>query len=162
MHGLDTFIAKYFILISIITALFVWYRLPRAKKQSYIITAFVGAILAEVLAKIAGAMFYNPRPFVQGHFQPYFAHGNDNGFPSDHTLLAAYLALLVWRYDKKLGYGLGVIALLIGLSRVIAGVHHVVDIIGSVIIAALAVYLAGLIVHKLWHQKGTKNAVETE
>jgi membrane-associated phospholipid phosphatase len=70
---------------------------------------------------------------------PLFAHSGDpNGFPSDHTLLASFLAFGVYRYSKKAGYALMVVAVLIGWARVAAHVHHAVDIIGSIAVTALA------------------------
>jgi membrane-associated phospholipid phosphatase len=42
-----------------------------------------------------------------------------------------------------------VIAALIGLARVVAGVHHLIDIIGSFVFAGIGVLVAGVVVEKL-------------
>jgi len=160
MHELDTAVAKFFILIPVILTAWVWYKQSTKRRKEFIYIGVTGAFIAGLLSKIASSLFYNPRPFIVDASHPYFSHTNDNGFPSDHTLLAAYLAFLVWRYDKKLGYGLMVIAILIGLSRVIAGVHHLIDILGSIVIAAVSFYAAILIVNKFIGNKKTTSTSE--
>ncbi len=131
MHEIVIIVAKYFIVLSVLGALVAFLKLENQDKKRFIIAAVVGAIAAIVLAKIGSMLFHNPRPFIVGHFTPYFAHGNDNGFPSDHTLFTGLVAAVVWWYDRKLGGILFAIALAVGLSRVIAGVHHIIDIVGA-------------------------------
>jgi len=68
-------------------------------------------------------------------------HVANNGFPSDHTLLATTIAMLVYIFDKKLGIFLLVVSFLVGASRVVSGVHHWLDINGSIIIALVIFWL---------------------
>lgn len=149
MHGIDVFIAKYFIVLALLVTLAAWLQLNAKHKKQFIIVVVVGGIVTYALAKLGGALFYDTRPFVAGHFTPYFSHAADNGFPSDHTLLASLLAFATLAYKRSYGVILFVIALLIGFSRVVAGVHHVIDIIGAIVCAALgtaaAYYLLKLI-----------------
>ena len=42
-----------------------------------------------------------PRPFVVQHVAPLFPRDADNGFPSDHTLLATFFAVCVFFYSRK-------------------------------------------------------------
>jgi undecaprenyl-diphosphatase len=95
--------------------------------------AFI-AIVSYIISRIAGALYFDPRPFVVGHFIPLIAHAADNGFPSDHVLLTGALAMIVWFYNKKLSIVLWVLALLIGWARVYVGIHHTADIVGSIVI----------------------------
>ncbi|HEY5267575.1 MAG TPA: phosphatase PAP2 family protein [Candidatus Saccharimonadales bacterium] len=143
MHELVTIIAEYFIFLSLAIGLFVWVKLKKNDKKQFILLAIVGGIITLLLAKIGSKLYFDPRPFVTGHFIPYFSHSADNGFPSDHTLLASFLAILVLKYNQKAGIGLFVIAIAIGVARVIAGIHHLIDIIGSIIFALLG-YFIGL------------------
>ena len=87
MHQLDVIVANYFIGLSVLLALWVFITLPKTKKLEFVTLGLIGGLLALVLATIGSHVFYNPRPFVVGHFTPWFPHGNDNGFPSDHALL---------------------------------------------------------------------------
>ena len=153
MHEIVTIIAKYFIFLTMLIAFLVWLKLDNAAKKQFLLIAVIGGILALIFAKIGSKLYYNPRPFVVGHFAPYFAHGNDNGFPSDHTLLASFMAYIVFKYHRKIGIALFVLALAIGLSRVIAGVHHLIDIVGSCLFSLLAFYVANLLVIRHSHME---------
>jgi undecaprenyl-diphosphatase len=102
--------------------------------------------VAYILGRIAGVLYNDPRPFVVDNFTPLITHAADNGFPSDHTLFAATLAMIVLYVNKRVGIALWIVALLIGISRIFAGVHHTTDIIGSVIIALIAVLLSQYII----------------
>ncbi|HEX7368530.1 MAG TPA: phosphatase PAP2 family protein [Candidatus Saccharimonadales bacterium] len=149
MHGIVTFIAKYFIVLSVLGAFIVWLRLDKKQKIRFIAVAIGAGIIALILAKLGGHFYYDTRPFVAGHFTPYFSHGADNGFPSDHTLLASFLAFISWKYSRKAGIALLILAIIIGLSRVVAGVHHLTDIIGSIVFALLGVLIASWIEHRI-------------
>lgn len=149
MHSLVTIVAKDFIIVPAVIALIVWLRLDRRLKKEFIVIAALAAGLALALAVIGSKLFNDPRPFVAGHFTPYFAHGNDNGFPSDHTLLGSLLAFLAFKYDRRLGAIAFGFALSVGLARVLAGVHHLSDIIGSIVFAAIGVIVADRLVRRI-------------
>jgi undecaprenyl-diphosphatase len=150
-------IAKYFIVISVLVSFVFWLKLVNREKKEFIILAILAGILALVLAKLSGKLFYDTRPFVAGHFTPYFSHGADNGFPSDHTLLTSLLAFVVMKYDRRVGYALLVIAVLVGLARVIAGVHHLVDIAGSIVIAGVSVLVVTLLMRIISRRRISNN-----
>lgn len=116
---------------------------------------FVGLslVLSFALSRVAGALYYNPRPFVVDGIEPLIPHAPDNGFPSDHTLLFATLAAIAWHFDKRASLGLWVAAAGVGAYRVYARVHHPLDILGSVVIAAIGVWLAYAIISALWNRK---------
>ena len=155
MHEAVIVIAKYFIALSVLLTLYIWLKLSTPEKKRFLLLAILGAILSILLAKVGSKLYSDPRPFVTGHFTPYFAHANDNGFPSDHTLFASFLAFLTWHFSRKAGIALFVLALLIGLSRVIAGVHHLIDILGAVVFALVGVWLASLVVRRLSSRTAT-------
>ncbi|HRN90621.1 MAG TPA: phosphatase PAP2 family protein [Candidatus Saccharibacteria bacterium] len=136
------FVAKYFIVIPIIATIFVAWRFKNRKDiLKFILVVLVGGILSLILAKVASMLWYNPRPFVVGNFTPLIPHAADNGFPSDHVLLASFLGWTILRYSKKIGIGVLVVAAIIGISRVMAGVHHPIDVIGSFVVSGLVVGL---------------------
>ena len=139
---LIVFGAKYLIIVSVAALLWSLYIL-KGKKRQYLIGLTVVALpVAFLLSRVAGHFYYNARPFVVGNFTPLISHAADNGFPSDHMLLAALLATLVFFVNARLGTIAWVVALLVGISRVVAGVHHTGDIVGSAIISIIAVFIA--------------------
>ena len=140
MNFLIIFTTKYLLYVAVAVAVIYFFRQPRAKKKEIFIFAVILFPLSYIIAKVAGHFFYDPRPFVIGNFTPLIGHAPDNGFPSDHTLLAAAVAFAIFHFNKKLGLFLFFLAVLIGLARVLAGVHHAVDIMGSFAIVG-AIYL---------------------
>jgi undecaprenyl-diphosphatase len=149
MNLLIIFGAKYLVFVIILIAAMFAYSLPAEKRKELLIFALFALPLAYVCAKIASILYFNPRPFVVGNFTPLIAHAADNGFPSDHTLLSAAVATAVYFFHRKLGIALLTLSVLVGLSRVAAGVHHLLDIVTSVVIA----FVIGLIVWKIRSRK---------
>jgi undecaprenyl-diphosphatase len=134
--------AEYLVYVqAIVTLVFAWVR-RRTLRATFAAYAITSGVAAFALSRLAGLLYNNPRPFVVEGFTPPVPHAPDNGFPSDHTLLAAWLAALVFPYDRRLGTILGVGALLVGFFRVAAGVHHLVDIVASLVIVAVAAFVA--------------------
>lgn len=132
--------AKYLIWVAV--AAFVLVFALTAQKRRFLWLAVTALPLTYVLGKVAGALWYDPRPFVAGDFTPLVAHAADNGFPSDHMLLASAMASVVFVFNRRAGVALWVLALIIGAARVLAGVHHVVDIAASALIAIASVWVA--------------------
>ena len=83
--------------------------------------------------------------------KPYFVSSTDNGFPSDHTVVSALLGLIVLRYSRKLGMAVLLVTLLIGIARVIAGVHHSKDILGGFVIAVIS-FTIGIVLLRLYRK----------
>ncbi|HET8575387.1 MAG TPA: phosphatase PAP2 family protein [Candidatus Paceibacterota bacterium] len=140
MEGIIIFGAKYLIWIALFFAALVsgaWFY--QTRRWHCIFEAISAAVLAFILSRVAQMFFYNPRPFVSEHFVPLIPHVPDNGFPSDHVLLLAVVALLVWRISRKWGMVLLLTAFLVGISRVAAHVHHSVDVAGSLAIALISI-----------------------
>lgn len=159
MNEIVIIVAKYFIVLPFLAAAIVFWQLKKKDRLSYSIALIGGGLLALLLAHIASSLYYNPRPFMVGHFTPLIAHAAGNGFPSDHTLLAAFIGWTTLRYTRKYGVIVLAIALLIGLARVFAGVHHLEDIIASFIISGIAVAATGFVLDKLNLTKRVRRAV---
>ena len=88
-----------------------------------------------IVSKIGALLYNDPRPFVVGHFIPLIPHEPDNGFPSDHVLLCASIAAIIYPSSKRLSLILWALTLLVGVSRVHIGLHHSEDVIGSIMLA---------------------------
>lgn len=135
--------AKYLFVVIAGIALVFFLRQPRDEQKRIVIFVGLALPLAYIVSKIGALLYFDPRPFVIGHFIPLIPHEPDNGFPSDHVLLCASIAAVVYPSSKRLSIILWTLTLLVGMSRVYTGLHHPIDIIGSVLIAivvALLVY----------------------
>ncbi len=142
MDLLITLAATYLFLPIVFIGVLAWLLSNRAMKIEMLKLGILAFPASLFVALIAGYLYVDPRPFVVEHLRPLIAHAADNGFPSDHTLLSMTVAAVVMAFYRKLGLLLFVLGLLVGVSRVMAQVHHPVDILGSTIIAFLAVLIA--------------------
>jgi membrane-associated phospholipid phosphatase len=146
MDSLIVFVAQYFLYLILAAATVIWLYLPRPDKVSSAAQALISLVIVFLLIKLAAAIYTDPRPFVvDPSIKPLFAHGADNGFPSDHTAVAVTVALLVMLYRRWLGAALLVASIALGAARIAAHVHHGPDIVAAVLIAALAVGIASAI-----------------
>ena len=139
------FVAQYFLYLSVIVTVWYWWRRDRPTKVELGFRLLVGGLLALALARVAGHLYYDPRPFVTQHVRPLFAHAADNGFPSDHALLTSFLAVSVMWYSRRVGAVLLANAVLVGASRVAAHVHSPIDIIGSFVFSGVAALVANVV-----------------
>ncbi len=146
MNALIVVAAQYLIVAMALAAVVCWILAPAPARRSMAIVALVSGALALVLTKVAGAMYYDPRPFLDPHIRPLFDHSPDNGFPSDHTVMATLIGLTVFRRSRPLGLALLALAIVVGCARVAAHVHHALDIAAGVGVAGLAFLAARPIV----------------
>jgi undecaprenyl-diphosphatase len=147
LDTLSIFGAKYLFIVIAGIALVYFLKQPRSRQKRIVIFAALTLPLTYIVSKIAALLYADPRPFVSGQFIPLIPHEPDNGFPSDHVLLCAGLAAVIYPSSKSLSLILWALTLLVGMSRVHTGLHHPIDIIGSIIMAivvAAIVYRVGL------------------
>ena len=138
MDGVITFVAKDLILLPVLVILYIICRLKGVKRRDFFILLLASGGLSLILAKVGSHLYYDPRPFIKDGVAPLFRASRDNGFPSDHALLAAFLGFAALSYSFRWGVGLLVVAALIGWARVDAGVHHLVDVCGSFVFTGIA------------------------
>lgn len=142
LNNLIIFGAKYLLVVIVIIAFWYFIKQSQSNKKQIIIFALFVFPLAYLASRIMACFYYDPRPFVDGNIIPLFPHKPDNGFPSDHALLSAAIAAVIFYFNRKIGWLLLILAVLVGAARVLAGVHHWIDIAGSIIIALLISFLA--------------------
>lgn len=133
--------AKYLVFVVVFIAFVYAINQDESERKKLILLAVISFPTAYVMAKIGSLLYYDPRPFVMGDFAPLIYSVPDNGFPSGHTLISALIASIAYFGSQRLGVALFILALIVSLSRVLAGVHSFVDILGSVIIAFVAVWM---------------------
>ncbi len=134
MNTLIIFSAKYLYLFVVAIAAVLFWRLKEYRREMLIFAA-ISFPLMYLVRLLAGYLYFNPRPFVVEHFIPLISHSADNGFPSDHTLLVSAIAMLFFYYRRRISAVVWALAFVVGAARVMAGVHHSIDIAGSMLIA---------------------------
>ncbi|MEK7566777.1 MAG: phosphatase PAP2 family protein [Patescibacteria group bacterium] len=113
----------------------------RAKKMVFL--ALASGVLSRFIIADAIRFFYDrPRPFevLDGVYQ-LIGHSGGGSFPSGHATFFFALAGAVFIYYRKWGILFYLLALAMGISRVIAGVHWPSDILGGAVIGILSAYL---------------------
>ena len=155
MNELIILTAKYVFLVSIIVWFGYLFTLEKGNKRTFLLRTLAAAALAYGLAKLAGQFYFDARPFVSDHITPRLLHANDNGFPSDHTLITSLLGFVILTKHRTLGVIVLLVALAVGASRVAAGIHHPLDIAGSFVISAIAVGFVLAIEKRLPHTDST-------
>jgi undecaprenyl-diphosphatase len=148
LNFLIIFCAKYlyFLLIGIYLVYFI--RLPKDEQKSLFLLTVIALPAIFLVSRIPALLYFDPRPFVVGHFAPLIPHAPDNGFPSDHALLTSSIASVVYYHSKKVSALLWLLTLMIGTARVLAGVHHWIDIFGAIIISVIGtVIVKSLLTH---------------
>jgi undecaprenyl-diphosphatase len=119
--------------------------------------ALIALPLGYTLARLAGLLYGHIQPFALEGFEPLIPHNIDNSFPSDHTLIAGISASLAFLSNRRAGLILWACTLLVGLSRMLAGLHYASDIIVAAVLAVVAVAISVVCVAHLQHaQKGSR------
>ncbi len=142
MDTLFIFGAKYLFVLPILIAIVSIAKMPQDKRKDALLFFCLSLPLTFLISIIARKMYFNPRPFTIENFTPLIPHLPDNGFPSDHTLLVSAIASgLMYFSKRKVAVGLWLIAILVGISRVYVGVHHLLDVLAAAVIALLGAVL---------------------
>ena len=142
------FCAQYLFVLPIVILGIYFFMQPREDWKRMTVFAMSAAMLTYIIGVVVGLSYYDPRPFVVGHFTPLIPHAPDNGFPSDHALLVSAVAMIGTMWNKKLGFVLWVLAVLVAIARVYVGVHHTMDVAGSFVISIVAVSLVVIFIQR--------------
>jgi undecaprenyl-diphosphatase len=122
--------------------------------------ALVVAMIGVGLNQLIGVFWEHPRPFMVGLGHTWISHAPDSSFPSDHMTVLASVGLSML-FDGALWLGLLIMSCAIGVAwaRVFLGVHLPLDMVGSMIVAALSC----ITVVPLWRGLGevSMNIAET-
>lgn len=136
------FFAQYYIFVVGIVFVIAIYKLHRGKQERWYV--FVRAGLITLIARfVIMPIIYlfdqRLRPYIVLQTPHLFAV-NTYAFPSGHTTFAFTIATIAWYYHEKTSYFLYISGCIIGIARVIAGVHYPSDIIGGIILGTVSAY----------------------
>jgi undecaprenyl-diphosphatase len=113
-----------------------------------VVAAALSAGLALTLAKVISDAVARQRPFVDhphaAHL--FIKHAADYGFPSDHASGAFAIAVALLLRHRRAGLLALVMATLIGVGRVMIGVHYPTDILGGAVLGTLCALV-------FWHPR---------
>ena len=133
-------------LLILIAIIFLFFHLSSSPKQKVkeILFVFVTALAAWLVATVLKNLIHSPRPFVFLPNVNLLVKPDDVfSFPSGHATFFGALATALYFYHKRIGLLFFLGAVLIGLGRIMSGIHFPIDILAGLIIGwgvALAVY----------------------
>lgn len=150
MDQLIVFAAEYLIIVpaAVIAGLLAW-RILKFRDWRFLAFVIIGGVISLALAKTSGLFISHVPPFAAGNFEPLIEQQIDNSFPSDHTLLAAFLAFATIVIKPKVGWALVIVAIITGLARMAAGVHYSWDVLASFVFALVGTITAAWLVGKV-------------
>jgi len=124
------------------------------------ILAGLSALLARVIiAEALKRLLHNPRPFeVITGVNQLIQHTANGSFPSGHTVLAFSAAAAIAFCYPRAAWLLYAAAAAIGISRVIAGVHWPIDILGGAIIGVGSTYILHYVFHHFFFPRQSDKA----
>jgi undecaprenyl-diphosphatase len=141
LDNLMTFSAKY--LIFALFALLVVVCVPYVQRRDWasLVAAGAALVLAFALGLVAGKLIHEVRPFqTHPNLHVVVQHAPGQSFPSDHATASFAIAfVLLLLLASRWGWLALAGALLIGFARVYDDIHYPGDILGSAIVAAIAV-----------------------
>ncbi len=137
------FIAQY-LAYWLVAAFFALVILEKDKKKKFkmlifsILSIFLSRI---VITEIIRYFYFVSRPFVNNNVFQLIFHETSGSFPSGHAAFFFALAMAVYFFKKKWSIVFFAGAILIGLARIIAGVHWPLDILGGAVIGVISFVL---------------------
>jgi len=146
------FCAEYlpYILVLGFILLLVFSKKDKISKLKFLVFSAVSVFTARiVITEIIRYFYYIPRPFVNSNIVPLISHEATGSFPSGHAAFFFALAMSVYFHHKRWSILFFAGALLIGLARVIAGIHWPLDILAGAVIGVISSVLVAKFFKKL-------------
>ena len=137
------YLAQYFIYLMVVILLL--FLLKFKKNWKMVLIALTSGLVARfLLTGLIRLLEPRVRPFNIADVNLLINRVNEQSFPSGHASFAFGLATVVYLYNKKWGIVFFVLAILISIARIFAGVHWPADILAG---AAVGIF-SGWLVNK--------------
>lgn len=136
-------IAQWLLVVPVVLTL--WILIKRRQWQADIIDGVLAGVLTIAFVKLAAASYVHARPFIAYGRLPLVSHAPDNAFPSDHLAACGLAFGYIWPRSRVLAFIVLICAALIGVARILAGLHWSIDIVSGFLLGLLAALAADLV-----------------
>jgi undecaprenyl-diphosphatase len=109
----------------------------RPTNQRAAFLAGISALVALGIGQLIGVAFPRPRPYLTHQANLLISRTADTSFPSDHATLGFAVTVLVWRYNRRAGTALLLLALVLAFARIFVGAHYPSDVLGGAVLGSL-------------------------
>ncbi len=151
-HLLDWFIvflAEFLqYILGIVFLIFLYFSIYQKREKFYIlgVTALSTIIARLGITEIIRFLTKRPRPFLLHSLNKLLTNGwfysdTEWSFPSGHSAFFFAMAMVIYLYNRKWGAWFFIAAILMNISRIVAGVHYPSDILGGAIVGIVIGYL---------------------
>jgi len=138
-----------YILVFLTPILILVYEKARKGRIYFTLLALLSLTFSEIIVTLFRYFYNTPRPFdVIDGLKLLISHESSGSFPSGHTMFLVPLALTVYYLKPKIGIWFILGTILMGISRVVVGVHWPFDILGGFILGAIAFYAAKFVLER--------------
>jgi|SRR3989344_2178935 len=110
------------------------------KKWREIAFVFLTGVFAWIIARILKLLLRAERPFEIFPDMTNLFPEPGYSFPSGHATFFAAIAISIFLLHRRAGSAFIFFALLVGVARIIIGVHFPIDILGGFVLGALVAY----------------------
>lgn len=142
LDALVLFCAHYLPFIAILVAVALVYQTKRglAEQVSLLGTALLAGIVARfVITDGIRALYHRPRPYLDHPIQ-HLLLVHSYSFPSAHAAFFFAFSAALYVHNKRWGIAFFGMSTVIGIARIIAGVHYPSDIAGGVVVGSITGY----------------------
>ncbi len=114
------------------------------ERFEHFVSAAVAGAIGYVSENLIGFIWFRPRPFavLSDAVKLIEKSGLEKSFPSGHATIAFSLAFSVFLRNRTWGFPLMALAVFVGVSRVVVGVHYPSDVLGGAVLGCLAAAVA--------------------
>lgn len=146
LDTLGVFLAQYLPWIISLWVLLVVVSVPGRRYRMALVAQFALAILLSrgIITELVRFIYPVVRPLEALELIPLLLEDTP-GFPSGHTTWLFAMVVPLWHINKKYAVVFGVLALVVGVARIFAGVHWPADIAAGIVVGLLS----GWIIYKL-------------
>lgn len=143
--ALDTLMigcAKYLPVVFALALIALWLSW-RPRNQWAALLAGVSAFVALGFGQLIGKVVPRARPNAGHTIHQLIPPSLDTSFPSDHATLGFAVAVMVWRYNRRAGAALLVLAVVLAFARVFVGAHYSADVLGGAVLGGATSVVLG-------------------
>lgn len=106
-----------------------WFVASKRTRQNLLSSLLAGAVAWQVVNRLLKLVYYHDRPTQTLPIKEFIFHRPENSFPSDHAaFLGAIAFFFLFRKDKRIGWLLLGLAVIVSAARIAVGVHYPSDI----------------------------------